>query len=93
MQNNANDPRELRVITDTMPVAAVRCTRDARFIWVNQTYAKWAARPGKDIIGLRIVDVMGQAGRTACAAFGLEFSEAAEREARGLYEREWPGLE
>ncbi len=42
---------------------------------------------------LRIVDVMGQAGRTACAAFDLEFPEAAEREARRLYEREWPGLE
>jgi predicted nucleotidyltransferase len=42
---------------------------------------------------LRIVDVMGQAGRTACAAFGLEFPEAAEHEARRLYEREWPGLE
>src|SRR3954469_18366165 len=61
MQNNPNDPRELRVITDTMPVAAVRCARDGRFIWVNQTYAKWAARPAKDIIGLRIVDVMGAA--------------------------------
>jgi len=42
---------------------------------------------------LHIVDLMGQAGRTACAAFDLEFPEAAEREARRLYEREWPGLE
>ena len=41
---------------------------------------------------VRIVDAMGQAGRTACAAFGLEFPEAAEQEARRLYEREWPGL-
>jgi predicted nucleotidyltransferase len=41
---------------------------------------------------LRIVDVMGRAGRSACAAFDLEFPEAAEREARRLYEREWPGL-
>jgi len=59
MHNNSSDPRELRVITDTMPVAAVRCARDGRFIWVNQTYAKWAARAVKDIIGLRIVDIMG----------------------------------
>ena len=42
---------------------------------------------------LRIADVMGRAGRTACAAYDLEFPEAAEREARRLYEREWPGLE
>src|SRR5438045_9390575 len=59
MQNNPNDPRDLRVITDTMPVAAVRCGRDGRFTWVNQTYAKWAARPAKDIIGLHIADIMG----------------------------------
>jgi len=59
MKTNPNDPGELRVITDTMPVAAVRCARDSRFTWVNQTYAKWAARPVKDIIGLRVADVMG----------------------------------
>jgi hypothetical protein len=41
---------------------------------------------------LRIVDLMAQAGRGACAAFDLDFPEAAEREARRLYEREWPGL-
>jgi PAS domain S-box-containing protein len=62
MEKNPHDAREqLRVITDTMPVAACRCARDGRFIWVNSTYAKWAARPAKDIIGLRIVDVMGAA--------------------------------
>jgi len=41
---------------------------------------------------LRIVDAIGAAGRCACTAFGLEFPEAAEREARSLFEREWPGL-
>src|SRR5438067_10922957 len=51
--------QELRVITDTMPVAAVRCDRDSRFLWVNPTYAKWAGRPARDIIGLRIIDIMG----------------------------------
>jgi PAS domain-containing protein len=59
MEKNANDPGELRVITDTMPVAAVRCARDSRFTWVNHTYAKWAARAAKDIVGLRIGDIMG----------------------------------
>ena len=50
---------EARAITDTLPVAAVRCDREGRFTWVNSTYAKWAARPAKEIVGLRIVDVMG----------------------------------
>src|SRR5258708_35459763 len=49
----------LRVITDTMPVAAVRCDRETRFLWVNPTYAKWAARPARDLIGLRVIDVAG----------------------------------
>ena len=51
--------KELRVITDTMPVAAVRCDREGRFLWVNPTYAKWAARPARDIVGLRIIDIAG----------------------------------
>jgi len=42
---------------------------------------------------LRIHEAIGRAGRAACAAFGLDFPEAAEQEARRFYEREWPGLE
>lgn len=39
---------------------------------------------------MRINDVLGSVGRSACAAFGLEYPEAAEREALRFYEREWP---
>ncbi|HET7670098.1 MAG TPA: response regulator [Burkholderiales bacterium] len=59
MQKKTPHPGEAGVITDTVPVAAVRCDRAGRFTWVNATYAKWAGRREKDIIGLRIVDVMG----------------------------------
>src|SRR3954465_8945837 len=69
MDNNATDPGRSPPITatnpvaaavpDAMPVAAVRCARDSRGMWVNQTYAKWAARPAKDVIGLRVGDIMG----------------------------------
>lgn len=41
---------------------------------------------------LHISEAIGSAGRDACAAFGLEFPEAAEQEARRFFEREWPGL-
>ena len=41
-------------------------------------------------VHLRITDMLGKAGRTACEAFGLEFPEAAEQEALRFYEREWP---
>jgi PAS domain S-box-containing protein len=50
---------ESRVVTDTLPVAAVRCDRDGRFLWVNATYAKWVGRPAKQLVGLRIIDVVG----------------------------------
>ena len=39
---------------------------------------------------LRITDTLSRVGRAACATFGLEFPEAAEREALQFYEREWP---
>ena len=48
-----------RIATETVPVAAVRCDRETRFLWVNQTYAKWAGRPVSDILGRRIVDIAG----------------------------------
>ena len=38
----------------------------------------------------RIHELLGRVGREACAAFGLEFPEAAEREVARFYEREWP---
>ena len=51
--------QELRVVTDTMPVAAVRCDREGRFLWVNPTYAKWAGRAPRELIGRRIADIVG----------------------------------
>ena len=57
MQNTPGE--EPRVVTDTVPVAAVRCDRDGRYLWVNPTYAKWASRPATQLLGLRISDVIG----------------------------------
>ena len=57
--HNETGGEESRVVTDTLPVAAVRCDREGRFLWVNATYAKWAGRPAKNMIGLRIVEVIG----------------------------------
>jgi hypothetical protein len=39
---------------------------------------------------MRILELFGRAGRAACAAFGLEYPEAAHQEAMRFYEREWP---
>jgi len=90
MENQPPGEQELRVITDTMPVAAVRCDREGRFLWVNPTYAKWAGRPARDIIGLRIIDIMGSRAMREIQPF-VDRIVAGEQVA---YERlvELPGL-
>src|SRR5437868_289757 len=59
MENNSPGEQEPHVTADTMPVAAVRCDREGRFLWVNQTYARWAGRAARELIGRRIIDVTG----------------------------------
>jgi PAS domain S-box-containing protein len=53
---------ELRIVTDAMPAAAVRCSRDQRFLWVNPRYAAWLALPATSLVGRRISDVVNEAG-------------------------------
>jgi PAS domain S-box-containing protein len=57
MHNSSGE--EPRIVTDTVPVAAVRCDREGRYLWVNPTYARWVSQPAKQILGLRISDVIG----------------------------------
>ena len=59
MENNDPGEKAAHVITDTVPVAAVRCDREGRFLWVNQTYARWAGRTPRELIGRRIIDIVG----------------------------------
>ena len=51
---------ELQLVTDALPAAAVRCARDQTFLWVNPCYARWIARPGSQIIGRRMAEVIGR---------------------------------
>ena len=44
-----------------MPAAAVRCSRDQRFLWVNARYAAWLALPAAGIIGRRVGEVIDEA--------------------------------
>jgi PAS domain S-box-containing protein len=52
---------ELRIVTDAMPAAAVRCARDMTFLWVNPRYASWVARPATAIVGRKVGEVIGEA--------------------------------
>src|SRR4051812_13675525 len=79
-----------RVMTDTFAVAAVRCDREGRFLWVNPTYARWAARAPEKIVGARIVDILG----TRAMAEIQPFVDRIIRGEPVTYERlvELPGL-
>jgi len=59
MENKLPGEQEPHVVTDTSPVAAVRCDRESRFLWVSPTFAKWAGRPTREVIGRRISDIVG----------------------------------
>jgi PAS domain S-box-containing protein len=49
----------LELVTNTMTVAVTRCSRDFRYLWVNQRYAEWLGRPAEQIIGHHIEEVLG----------------------------------
>ena len=51
---------ELQIVTDALPAAAVRCSRDQTFLWVNACYANWVARPVSQIVGRKLLDVIGR---------------------------------
>jgi signal transduction histidine kinase len=50
---------ELSIVTDAMPAAAVRCSRDGRILWVNPRYAAWVARPAAAIVGRTVAEIVG----------------------------------
>jgi len=51
----------LDLVTNQMAAAVTRCSRDFRYLWVNQAYADWLRRPVDSVIGRTISDVLGKA--------------------------------
>jgi PAS domain S-box-containing protein len=51
--------RHLELVTSRMAAPVARCSRDFRFLWVNQYYADWIRRPVDKIIGHSIEEVLG----------------------------------
>ena len=50
---------QLQMITDTMPVGVVRCSRDHRYLWGSSAFVKWLRRTPEEIIGHSIKEVLG----------------------------------
>src|SRR5262245_44927792 len=42
-----------------MPAAALRCSRDLRFLWVNPHYARWLGKTPEEIAGRSIQELLG----------------------------------
>jgi PAS domain S-box-containing protein len=53
---------QLQLITQNMPAAVSRCSRELRYLWVSQGYAAWLGRSFRDIAGRPIRDVVGERG-------------------------------
>jgi PAS domain S-box-containing protein len=64
---------QLQMITDTMPVGVVRCSRDYRYLWGSSAFAKWLERLPEGIVGHSIQEVLGDA---AFATLAPHFQQA-----------------
>lgn len=51
---------QLNLITEMTPVMLTQCSRDMRYLYVNRAYAQMLRRAPEEIVGKRIVDVMGE---------------------------------
>jgi PAS domain S-box-containing protein len=54
--------KELRLVLDALPAAALRCDRQGRYLWVNPLYAQWVGRKPEDLVGKTIAEVLGARG-------------------------------
>ena len=52
----------LDLVTNQMTAAVSRCSRDLRYLWVNQAYADWLRRPMSELIDRPIVEILGAEG-------------------------------
>jgi PAS domain S-box-containing protein len=53
---------QMRIVTESVAAPVVRCSRDFRFVWVNQAYADWRNTSPDKIIGRPIEEVIGAEG-------------------------------
>ncbi|MGQ0547967.1 MAG: hybrid sensor histidine kinase/response regulator [Betaproteobacteria bacterium] len=82
--------KELRLVLEAMPAAAVRCDRHGRYLWVNPLYARWLGSRPEALVGKSIAEVLGPKG-------ARELEPYLERVRKGEelhYERlaDYPGI-
>ena len=82
--------KDLQLVFEAMPAAALRCDRHGRYLWVNTIYARWIGRRPEDIVGRTLPEVHDEQGARALEPY-LERVRKGE-EVR--YERlaDYPGV-
>src|SRR5207245_11658947 len=49
-QEQRRAQEQLHLVTDSMPAAVTRCSRDLTYLWVSKPYADWLGRSPDDIV-------------------------------------------
>jgi PAS domain S-box-containing protein len=62
MSTAFDSPQLAATILAALPVAVTRCSADLRYLWVSDRYAEWLGIPATQIVGRRIIDVLGEQG-------------------------------
>ncbi|HKT89082.1 MAG TPA: response regulator [Candidatus Sulfotelmatobacter sp.] len=60
VHERATDPEDLDLLTDQVSAPLTRCSRDLKYVWVNERYANFLKRPLEKIVGHSILDVLGK---------------------------------
>ena len=53
--------QRLQTVADAMPAVVTLCSRDLRFLWINQRGAQWLRRAPGEVIGKSMGEVIGEA--------------------------------
>jgi len=53
-------PKELEALAEQLAAPLTRCDRHLKYLWVDRRYAKWLQKPSGEIVGRKILDVMGK---------------------------------
>jgi PAS domain S-box-containing protein len=52
---------QLQIVTESLPTTAARCSRDLKYLWVNNACAEYFGLPREGIVGRPVIDVIGPA--------------------------------
>jgi PAS domain S-box-containing protein len=56
----AHSEQQLQTLTDALPVLIAHVGKDLRYRFVNRTYETWFKQDRKNVIGQRVIDVVGE---------------------------------